>query len=604
MPIYRRPAVISRPSHLLALLLSLCFALPQAASASQSLPAGASPLSLGGDKTLIVEDEFLPVEQAYQLDTALLDDTLVLHWEIAGGYYLYRHQFRFVAEPGGELAATLPAGLRKVDEYFGEIEAYYGEVEATLPGLPAHPFNLAVTSQGCADAGLCYPPRTQHFRVDRAAGMVTPLAAAPASSPTNAVFADDTALPDGAPWQLGTWLLMLLAAAAGGVVLNLMPCVFPVLSLKVLGFANSRDHHPGLHALSYGVGVVLSFLLIAALLLVLRSAGSAVGWGFQLQQPWFVGAMTYLFFALGLSLSGFWTLGGSWMGAGGALAGSGGYGGSFFTGVLACLVASPCTAPFMGGALGYAVTQPAPVALAVFAALGIGMALPVMLLTVSPGLLKRLPKPGMWMERLKQALAFPLYATAIWLAWVVGRQGGANAMALLLGGALLMTLALWLWRFGWIARTIAAASLALALALLANPLLNSGPSPNSGSLPSDSAAAVTAGDWQPYDAAKLAELRAAGRPVFLNATADWCITCLANERVTLSSARVRDTFRQRDIIYMKADWTHYDAAITALLGEFGRSGVPLYVFYPAAGKPRLLPQLLTPDLVLNALDES
>jgi thiol:disulfide interchange protein DsbD len=588
MPPLRRPTVTTR---LLTLLLALSAALPFATAGGDPLGAPA-PL---GDQQLVVADEFLPVEQAYRLDTALLDDTLVLRWEIADGYYLYRHQFRFVADPGGELTAALPEGQHKVDEYFGEIEAYYGEVEATLTGLPAQPLSLAVTSQGCADAGLCYPPQTHYLRVDRAAGVVTPMAAPPAPpAPAGAT----SAAPQPTEWRLGQWLLMLLAAAAGGVVLNLMPCVFPVLSLKVLGFANSRNHHPGLHALSYGAGVMLSFLLIAALLLALRGAGSAVGWGFQLQQPWFVGAMTYLFFALGLSLSGFWVLGGSWMGAGGTLASSRGYGGSFFTGVLACLVASPCTAPFMGGALGYAVTQPAPVALAVFAALGFGMALPVILLTLSPGLLKRLPKPGAWMEYLKQALAFPLYATAIWLAWVVGRQSGATAMALLLGGVLLVTLALWLWRFGTVARIAAAISFALALALLANPILNSAPSRIGGTT------AETAADWQPYDAGQLAALRAAGRPVFINATADWCITCLANERVTLSSERVRSAFRDRDITYMKADWTHYDAAITALLAEFGRSGVPLYVFYPATGKPRLLPQLLTPDLVLKALDES
>ncbi len=576
---------LTTPIHLLSLLmLLLCCTAPLRAAEPAKLPV--APMA--------VKDEFLPVEQAYRLDTALLDGTLVLRWEIADGYYLYRHQFRFNAEPGGELAAELPAGQRKVDDYFGEVEVYYHDVEATLAGLPVQPFTLAVTSQGCADAGLCYPPYTQQFRVDLGAGVVTPLVIPPKSAaplPATAPVAE----PE--PWQPGKWLLMLLAAAAGGVVLNLMPCVFPVLGLKVLGFAGNKPHHAGLHALSYGAGVVLSFLAVAALLLALRSAGSAVGWGFQLQQPWFVGAMTYLFFALGLSLSGFWALGGSWMGAGGALASSKGFGGSFFTGVLACLVASPCTAPFMGGALGYAVTQPTAIALAVFAALGVGMALPVMLLTVSPRLMKRLPKPGPWMERLKQALAFPLYATAIWLAWIVGRQSGATAMALLLGGALLVTLALWLWRFGWIARSAAAAGFALALALLASPQLDA-----------NAAAANVAkqGDWEAYSAARLAELRAAGKPVFLNATADWCITCLTNERVTLSSARVKAAFRERGLTYMKADWTQYDAAITALLAEFGRSGIPLYVYYPAdpTAAPQLLPQLLTPDLVVETVTEA
>ncbi len=572
-----------RPTAPPLLFLLLCCVALTLRAAEPLLPGGPAPLA---------EDQFLPVEQAYRLDTALLDDTLVLRWEIADGYYLYRHQFGFRADPGGELAATLPNGEHKVDEYFGEVEVYYGEVEAALGGLPAQPFTLAVTSQGCADAGLCYPPHTQHFRIDTDAGVATPLVTPPASAATTSA-----PTPGTASWSLGQWLLMLLAAAAGGAVLNLMPCVFPVLSLKVLGFAGSREHHPGLHAASYGAGVVLSFLAVAALLLALRGAGVAVGWGFQLQQPWFVGALTYLFFALGLSLSGLWTIGGSWVGAGDALAARAGYGGSFFTGVLACLVASPCTAPFMAGALGYALTQPTAVALSVFAALGAGMALPVVLLTLKPGLLRRLPKPGPWMERLKQALAFPLYATAIWLLWIVGRQSGAGAMALLLGGALLLALALWLWRFGWVARSVAAGALALALALLASPpLVTAGGT--------TAANVAERGSWEPYSAARLAELRAAGKPVFLNATADWCITCLTNERVALSSARVEAAFRERGIIYMKADWTHYDAAITELLTGFGRSGIPLYVFYPAGSDvaPRLLPQLLTPDRVIESLD--
>ena len=557
------------------LLMLLCFVAPLRANPAAALPGAA---------TMGAEPEFLPVEQAYRLDSALFDDTLVLRWEIADGYYLYRHQFHFRTDAGGELTAALPDGVRKVDDYFGEVEVYYGAVEATLTALPQAPFTLTVSSQGCADAGLCYPPQTQRFRVDVGAGVVTPLAALPAEQ------AGDTAA---AP-PSGSWLLMLLAAAAGGVVLNLMPCVFPVLGLKVLGFASSGRHRAGLHALSYGAGVVLSFVGVAALLLALRSAGTAVGWGFQLQQPWFVGTMTYLFFALGLSLSGFWALGGSWMGAGGALASHKSYGGSFCTGVLACLVASPCMAPFMGGALGYAVTQPTAVALAIFAALGVGMALPVMLLTLSPALLKRLPKPGAWMERLKQALAFPLYATAIWLAWIVGRQNGATAMATLLGGALLLVLALWLWRFGWLARSVAAAALALALALLAGPQF------------ATSAAATASvaeqGEWEPYSAERLAQLRATGTPVFLNATADWCITCLTNERVTLSSARVKAAFRARGLTYMKADWTHADPAITALLARFGRNGVPLYVVFPGRGAaPVVLPQLLRPGSVIDAV---
>src|SRR5690606_29435341 len=432
-----------------------------------------------------------------------------------------------------------------------------------------------------------YPPATSYFRVDPAARTVVPIAA-----PESA--ASPAALPPPPAAGAGKWLAMLLLAVLGGSILNLMPCVFPVLSLKVLSFAAHRERHQALHGLSYTLGVVCSFLLVAAALLALRAAGDAIGWGFQLQQPWFVGALAYLFFAMGLSLSGFWELGGSWMGLGGNLVARGGYAGSFFTGVLATLVASPCTAPFMGSALGFAASQPPLQALAVFAALGLGMALPMLVLCLSPRLLSYVPRPGAWMERFKQALAFPLYATAIWLCWIVGRQTGPSGMALVLGGMLALTFALWLWRFGALARALAAATLAFALVTLGSPLLAVNTTPLTKAAATD--------EWRPYSAAALAELRAAGKPVFLNVTADWCITCLTNEKVALSTNAVRTTFAQQGITYLKADWTHYDPAITTLLEEFGRNGIPLYVLYPAdRAAPVVLPQLLTPGRVIEAV---
>lgn len=527
------------------------------------------------------QDEFLPVEKAYQMEPAFFDDRLVLHWQIADGYYLYRHQFAFRDEAGKTLDATLPAGKVKDDEYFGRVEVYYGEVDATLTGLPAEPFTLAITSQGCADAGLCYPPRTEYLRIDPAKHSAEHIA--PPARP---------AATAAAPPASGSWWAMLALALAGGAILNLMPCVFPVLSLKALRFAGDSRHRAA-HGLAYTAGVVMSFLLVAAVLLALRAAGQAIGWGFQLQQPWFVAALAYLFFAMGLSLSGFWAVGGAWMGAGGRLAGGSGYAGSFFTGVLATVVASPCTAPFMGTALGFAISQPAPAALGIFAALGLGMALPMLALSLSPRLVALMPRPGAWMERFKHALAFPLYGTAIWLAWIVGRQTGASGMAAVLAGALALTLALWLWRFSLFSRSLAAASLAVAVGLLGSPLLEKGRA---------EAAPESAENWQPYRADTLSALRAAGKPVFLNVTADWCITCLANERVALSSAPVQQVFAEHGVTYLKGDWTRYDAAITQLLAGFGRSGVPLYVFYPAnGGAPVILPQLLTPGLVTAAV---
>ena len=542
-------------------------------------------------KGLITKDEFVPFERAYRLDAQVEHDALRLHWQIQDGYYLYRHQFKFKTVEGDSVAAELPAGKGKEDEYFGHVEVYYHGLDVIVKPLPAQPFTLAVTAQGCADAGLCYPPTTKYFRVDPGAQTATPVEA-----PTPTVQAPAIkAAPASTAAGLGAWLAILLFAALGGSILNLMPCVFPVLSLKALSFASHRGQNQGWHGLSYTAGVICSFLLVAGALLTLKAAGQAVGWGFQLQQSWFVGALAYLFFAMGLSLSGFWELGGSWMGLGGKLASRDGYSGSFFTGVLATLVASPCTAPFMGSALGFAATQPPLQALAVFAALGLGMALPMLILSLSPRLLAYIPKPGEWMDRFKQLLAFPLYATALWLCWIVGRQTGANGMTAILGGVLALTFALWLWRFGVLARTLAAVSLALALAVLGSPLLAASAAVK--------ASASASKDWTPYTAETLAQLRAAGKPVFLNATADWCITCLTNEKVALGTAAVKDSFQRHGITYLKADWTNYDPAITALLAQFGRNGIPLYVLFPAdpTAEPVVLPQLLSPARVVEAV---
>jgi thiol:disulfide interchange protein DsbD len=450
------------------------------------------------------------------------------------------------------------------------------------------PFTLEVTSQGCADAGLCYPPQTQQFAIDPQARTATPIATGKTAKPA----APTAAMPATAATALdaGGWLTLLLGALLGGAILNLMPCVFPVLSLKVLSFANHKEQSQAKHGVIYTLGVIASFVAVAAILLGLKTGGAAVGWGFQLQQPWFVGGLAYLFFAMGLSLSGFWELGGSWLNFGGTLASRSDYTGSFFTGVLATVVASPCTAPFMATALGFAITQPPLPALAVFATLGLGMALPVLLLCLNPALLRKMPRPGNWMIRFKQALAFPLYATAIWLCWIVGRQAGASAMAIVLLGALLVTLALWLWRFAPLARITAVLCLIGALSMLGSAWVNT-------------AATVAHSDdgWQPYQAETLADLRKAGKPVFIDLTADWCITCLTNEKVALDRDPVKQAFAAHNVTLLRGDWTQYDPAITALLAQFGRSGVPLYLYYPAGGEAVILPQLLTPGIVIDTV---
>ncbi|MBS0353859.1 MAG: thioredoxin family protein [Proteobacteria bacterium] len=408
--------------------------------------------------------------------------------------------------------------------------------------------------------------------------------------------------------NLGIGMAVLLALA-GGLVLNLMPCVFPVLSIKALSVLRHAGHDRAqvrLQGLTYTAGVLASFAALGAVLIALKAGGAQVGWGFQFQSPPFVLAVAYLMFAVGLSLSGVFTLGASAAGLGASLADKPGYAGSFFTGVLATVVATPCTAPFMGAALGFALGQPAPVLLAVFLSLGLGLALPYLLLCFWPALQRALPRPGVWMERVKQALAFPMYGAAVWLVWVLAQQAGPNAIAIALGGMLAIAFAAWLYDSSRHAHVFARhGSTGLAVLTLLTALLG-GYAGVQASV-ANAAAPATAGAakhaLEPYSKTRFDELRAAGKPVFVNFTAAWCITCLANEKVALSDAGVTAAFRQAGITYLKGDWTNQDPQISAHLAEFGRSGVPLYLLYPAGGgnAPQVLPQLLTPATVLSAI---
>ncbi len=394
----------------------------------------------------------------------------------------------------------------------------------------------------------------------------------------------------------------LLFAFLGGLILNLMPCVLPVLSIKALALARKGGASESAHneALAYAAGVVLSFAALGGLLIVLRAGGESVGWGFQLQDPVVVAAFALLIFAVGLNFSGVFDIGESITGFGEHLVRHGGLIGSFFTGVLAVVVAAPCTAPFMGAAMGFALTEPAGVALGVFIALALGFAAPFVALGFSPGLLRLLPKPGAWMETLRELLAFPMYATAIWLAWVLSIEAGLDGVAALLAAALALAFALW--AFGeakrartW-GRTLAWIAVVLGLAATAYllPMADTGKhaSPQQFSaLPS-----------QPYNAAKLASFRAEGRPVFVNATAAWCITCLVNERLTFGRQSIVDLFARNNVAYLVADWTNRDAEVTALLAANGRTGVPLYLYFPPLKEPVVLPQILTEDVIQSAID--
>jgi thiol:disulfide interchange protein DsbD len=398
-----------------------------------------------------------------------------------------------------------------------------------------------------------------------------------------------------------TLALALVLALLGGLVLNLMPCVFPVLSMKALGAVEAAGDRRALrrHGLWYAAGVVSSFLVVAALLIALRRGGERLGWGFQLQEPAFVAAIALLLFAMALGFSGLVEFGSRLAGLGGRLAAGHGDRAAFFTGVLACVVASPCTAPFMGTALGFALTQPPAAALAVFAALGLGLALPMLALGFVPALARRLPRPGPWMQTFRQLLAFPLYLTVVWLVWVYGEQTSARGMALLLVALTGLAFALWLWSQATrTAGTSRLATQAAALAVLAASLT----APLAARPPVTAPPAERAGVvHEPWSVQRLAALRAEGRPVLVNMTAAWCITCLANERMALSSPNFAAALAARDVAYLKGDWTRRDAAITAYLEGFGRSGVPLYVLYPARGEPEVLPQILTPDLLRQAL---
>ena len=402
------------------------------------------------------------------------------------------------------------------------------------------------------------------------------------------------------------WWMALVLAFLGGLILNLMPCVFPVLSLKVLSLAAAptpaeRRHH----GFAYATGVMASFAVLGGILLGLRAGGAAVGWGFQLQSPVVVGILAYLLFAMGLSLSGVAEFGSGLTGFGSRFAAHQGLGGSFATGVLATVVATPCTAPFMGTALGFALIAPIPLALAVFVALGIGLAAPLTLATLVPTLGRVLPRPGPWMILFKQLLAFPLYGTVAWLIWVLLQEVGPQGALAALFGLVCIGFAVWVYgltslaapaarRFGAGLAT-AAAIAAIVLAAMIAPAGANAPV---------SRAAHDGLAYEPFAPARLNALIAAHKPVFINLTAAWCLTCLFNERATLDSETVRHAFAAHGIVALKGDWTRQDPDITAFLQKFGRSGVPLYLLYDGNGNATVLPQILTEAGVLAALDKS
>jgi len=388
----------------------------------------------------------------------------------------------------------------------------------------------------------------------------------------------------------GSILFALLGALLGGLILNVMPCVFPILSLKALSLARAGDAaHARREALAYTAGVIATCLALGILLLALRAGGSAAGWAFQLQDPRVILLLLLLMTAIALNLAGLFEL--PVINAGDSLARSGGARGAFFTGALAAFVATPCAGPFLGAALGAALVLPAWAALAVFVGLGLGLALPFLLLGFIPALRRWLPKPGAWMRTFQRILSLPMFLTALGLAWVLGRESGVDGMALGLGAALAFGLVLW-WFGARQGRGRTWLPLALAVVVVVAPLpfvqLSS---------PTTAASAPDALASEPFSEARLARLRAANSPVFVYFTADWCLSCKVNERAAIDRTEVAQAFRARGVKVLVGDWTRGDPAISRFLAAHGRSGVPYYLFYAPGRDGQELPQLLTPSML-------
>ncbi|WP_446715031.1 protein-disulfide reductase DsbD family protein [Comamonas sp. B21-038] len=400
------------------------------------------------------------------------------------------------------------------------------------------------------------------------------------------------------PASSGSLWLALLGALVGGLILNLMPCVFPILALKVLGFTThgSQLREQRAAGLAYTAGVVLSFLALGALLLALRSAGQQLGWGFQLQSPLVIAALAALFTVIGLNLAGMFEFGSFVPGSVAGKQAKSPITNAFLSGVLAVAIASPCTAPFMGASMGLAVSMPAAEALLVFAALGLGMAAPYLLASWIPAVVRWLPRPGAWMDTFRRAMAFPMFATVVWLVWVLGQQSGIDGAATLL--ALLVLLAALVWALGLQGRArwgFAVLSLAGGLYLataMGHYLTTPAPAPGqqaSGAL------------WQPWSAQKVSEINATGKPVFVDFTAAWCVTCQYNKRTTLSDSQVLAAFDNKQVHLLRADWTRQDPAITQALNQLGRSGVPVYVLYAPGKAPQILSEVLSVKEVVDAV---
>lgn len=531
-----------------------------------------------------------------------------------------------------ELSLTLPVGSEEGQPDYSEHQAFIHQLKDELPKQLGNPgefetiedtihFNLSLANQGVREisSALLFPLKNgminnnadQKFTFENdlltisiPKGKAVDFQNYDALIQVNdnathkvhnyhATFTPKLAIGHRLPGEDLTFLSILAFGFLGGLILNAMPCVFPILSIKALTIAKKKKselHHIRLQGLIYTLGVVISFLSLAFLLIALKQGGHSIGWGFQMQSPYFITFMIYMTSLIGLSLSGVFYLP---IFFGNTAAGIEGnkIKGSFWLGVLAVLVATPCTAPFMGVAIGYALTQSTLTIILVFGTLALGFSVPYLLICLFPVLLKALPKPGAWMETFKEFLAFPMYATVLWLLWVLVQQGGSRALITVGAGLVTMAFCLWLWRkLGLQNRILKSAALVIFVGLSLAPIAYLKPPILKESVQDE-----------PFSKVLLEKYRREKVPVFVNATASWCITCKYNE-LTLNGQFAESFFKQKGIHYLEADWTNQNAEITDLLESFGRSGVPLYVYYPVGKEPVVLPQLLSEEVLKKTIE--
>lgn len=583
--------------------------IPQQATLSLSLPVGPTAKPSLEHSALAAARAALPGPAPFAAVARLEGRDLIVSWPSTGAGGASAREVRqalFLPEAWGRIQHAAKPQLARDGQQWrlrmpvGDEPASAGKPLDGLLLIDGQAWAVSLPVSGSLDAGGGTAPANTASTTKSPAATTTTTPGA-ATGATGAVEAAG----------LGLWAAMGLALI-GGLILNLMPCVFPVLAIKALGFLHGNASTHRRQGLAYTAGVLTAFAALGAVLLALRGAGTGVGWGFQFQSPLFVLLLAWLMFVLGLSLAGLLSIGAGFAGVGQGLAEKPGLTGSFFTGVLATVVATPCTAPFMGAAMAYALAQPAVELMAVFLALGLGLALPYLALAWWPALQRRMPRPGPWMDLLKQALAFPMFAAAIWLVWVIAQQAGPMGVLVALAGMGLLALAAWIrtvsrhatprWRWTGAGAALAAVVAAAALVPTLGTVAGEDVAVRSGGSGSTSGPSASA-DHEPYSPERLAQLRAQGKPVFVNLTASWCITCLVNERVALSTDEVRQAFVREGVTYLKGDWTRQDPRITELLKQHDRSGVPLYLFYPAGmgSDAQVLPQLLTPGIVTTAL---